>query len=394
MNYHLADKGFIQRKRESVLSIIADPNMTPTHSHIFERLLIFVSPFSFKFEISDGVTVKKVELPQGSLVTSTEKLVELTHCCRNTLFTKLKDLHNWEYILYGSLDSKSGTIKYTRKSNQYQQVYIQIKDYEYHVEIGSTKFGLAEENGKTKNVLPDTIGSTKFGLPLNLVEQDLTNGKAKFELPNLHKSNDNNKLDGLLKQQQQYLFNNKQQQENVVVELQKLFYEKAKSNIPQNVVLILLKKFLMDDIKTNIKRLKFKNVDNPIGLLIRSLEEGYELLPTQEEIEVEKKAIEEKQNLERVKELEEHKKVIEEDRKRFNLLEDKYNTLSKRAQNKLRDKAISEIKSENKTLGETGLNFILRNEKTVKIKMLTILEREGEYKKGILKKLWERSFGQ
>ncbi|MEW6095807.1 MAG: hypothetical protein AB1567_04680 [bacterium] len=227
MSYPLADKGFIQRKRESVFAIIADPNMSPTHSHIFERLLIFVSPFSFKLEISDGITVKKVELPQGSLVTSTEKLVEVTHCCRNTLFTKLKDLHKWEYILYGSFDSKSGTIRYTRKSNQYQQVYIQIKDYEYHVEIGSPKFGLPEENGKPKNVLPDIVGSPKFGLPPDLVEQDLKVGKVKNGLPNLDKSNDSNKLSDALKQQQQYLIMNNNK-EMLLLEFKNFFMKNLK----------------------------------------------------------------------------------------------------------------------------------------------------------------------
>ncbi|MEW6095806.1 MAG: hypothetical protein AB1567_04675 [bacterium] len=150
----------------------------------------------------------------------------------------------------------------------------------------------------------------------------------------------------------------------------------------------LLSRFLIDNIETNIKRLKFKNVDNPIGLLIKSLEEGYELLPTQDEkIEADKRITEEMQTKQAM-ELEEHKKALEEERQRFTRLEDKYNTLSKKSQEKLRDKAISEIRAENKTLSETGLNFILKNEKTIKIKMLTILERE-EKKGGI----WSRLFG-
>jgi hypothetical protein len=170
--------------------------------------------------------------------------------------------------------------------------------------------------------------------------------------------------------------------------LQKLFYEKAKAKIPTNVCLNLLSRFLVDNIKTNIKRLKFKNVDNPIGLLIRSLEEDYELLPTQEEkIEAEKK-VERERQLQWEKELNEQKRISEEEQQKRNLLEDKYNALSQRAKNRLRDKAISEIKEENKTLGETGINFILKNETTIKIKMLQILERED--KKG---GIWSRLFG-
>jgi hypothetical protein len=70
---------------------------------------------------------------------------------------------------------------------------------------------LPNESGNAKIGLPNSTGSTNFGLPPNLVEQDLTVGKAKIELPNSHKSIDNNKLGALLKQQQQ-LFDNEQQQ--------------------------------------------------------------------------------------------------------------------------------------------------------------------------------------
>lgn len=401
MAYPLASKGFIQRKRESVLAIIADTNMTPTHCHIFERLLIFASPFSFKLEISDGVIIKKVELPHGSIVTSIDKLVELTHCCRNTLFTKLKDLHKWEYIIYGSFDTKSGVIKYTRKSNQHQHIYIQVKDYDYHVEVGSPKFGLPEEIGNPKFVLPEDVSNPKFVLPMKSVTQNLTVGNPKFALPNPHNSNNDSNLSGLLIQQQQMF--NKQQQENVVVELQNLFYEKSKVKIPQNVCQNLVSKFLIEDIKTNILRLKFKGVDNPIGLLIRSLEEGYKLLPTQDEkIEIDKKASEEKQ-LEQKKEFEEEKKKLELEKQKFKLLEERYNSLSKENQEKLRNKAIAEIIEENKGIGEKGINFMLKKEKFIKIKIMIILEREGNMdlvseiksKKEVkgTKRLWDRLFG-
>lgn len=402
--YSLTDKGFVQRKRESVFAVIADPNMSSTHSHIFERLLVFVSPFSCKLEISDGVSVKKIELPQGSMVTSADKLIELTRCCKRNLFEKLKDLQSWDYIFYGSFNSKTGEIKISRKSNQFEQIYIQIKDYEYYIEIGKANFALPAEIGKAKFALPPNSGEANLALPANLVGQNIPIGNAKNALPNLSNPTNNNKLSAPIIQQQQ-LFNNKQQQDNVVVYLQKLFKEKSEIKLTESICLNLLGKFPLEKVTTNISRLKLKNADNPVGLLIRSLESNYDLSPTQEELlETEKKKADDLQRRKK-EEFKEYEKNQDDESQRFISLDKKYNALPVEEQEKLRDMAVKEIKTENKSLGNTGLSFILKNERTLKIKMLTIMERlnigtiqekrfeeKAEEKKGS-KLWWCRFFG-
>jgi hypothetical protein len=283
--------GYIQLKRENLKGIICDKNLGEREQWLLVKLIFFAWPYDFTMMVDDGQGKKaSIDIKRGELHISTKELMAITGIVRQqTLTSYLQKL------------KRLGYINYQPAKNQFsERMYLKIINYEDYIESASTKTVEALQNipnasTKTVEALPNASTKTVEALPNASIEtvEAPPSASIKTVEARIDKSNNYNKKqlsNNIIK----YVVNNKQQQENVVVEIQKLFKEKSNTELPKKVVRNLLKQSNEEKIKQNIKRLNFHNADNPVGLLISSIEEDWDLpVSVEEKIEADKKAREE-----------------------------------------------------------------------------------------------------
>lgn len=159
---------------------------------------------------------------------------------------------------------------------------------------------------------------------------------------------------------------------------------------------LLLKTHNIDKLLLYINRIPNDgSVRNPVGLLCKALNNNWELSPTKEEMLEKEKTTKEKEfeaqrendKIERLKF--EKTKAKEEQLKKL------FNNLSKKEQNRLKDKAIEILKSEYPNIPSQTFNSIIATKTMIMIKVCEILEKKSKVSKieiGTTKEL-EKSFG-
>ena len=231
----------------------------------------------------------------GLLKISWKDLVAITGLARENVYKILKYLQRLNYISY--LPAK----------NKYRsQIFIQVKDtpkYIFKKTNSSDNSSLQNGNCRDKTSLQ---GSVSLNNP---------NGYRGLNNNCLNKTTTNHVVVDakILERQKTLLECNEVYREDIIQKIQSLFKEKTKTEIPREVILgkpnSLLERFLLENVILNVQRIHWSaKIDNPIGYLIKSLEDGYILPESQEEKLEKEKERREKEEADFRKKIEEQEK--------------------------------------------------------------------------------------
>lgn len=208
----------------------------------------------------------------GVLKISWKDLVAITGLARENVYKILSYLCRLGYIIY------------VPAKNKYRsQIFIQINEPKKYIfkkdSLGQDcrdKTSLQGLNSSDKKSLQESVSLKK------------ANGYSLLNNSCLNKTTNNVVSEEVLERQKTLLEYNQVYREDIIERIYCFFKEKTGIEIEKRLIYgqnhCLLERFLIENIISNIQRIRWgPRIDNPIGYLIKSLEDGYILPESQQE---------------------------------------------------------------------------------------------------------------